>query len=30
VSYGGTSMVTLLSAFGIVMSLYRHRKLVGS
>jgi rod shape determining protein RodA len=30
VSYGGTSMVTLLSGFGILMSLYRHRKLVGS
>jgi rod shape determining protein RodA len=30
VSYGGTSMVTLLSGFGVVMSLYRHRKLVGS
>ena len=30
VSYGGTSMVTLLAGFGILMSLYRHRKLVGS
>ena len=30
VSYGGTSMVTLLSGFGILMSLYRHRKLMGS
>lgn len=30
VSYGGTSMVTLLCGFGILMSLYRHRKLVGS
>ena len=29
VSYGGTSMVTLL-AFGILMSLYSHRKLIGS
>ncbi|MCZ8131874.1 MAG: rod shape-determining protein RodA [Steroidobacteraceae bacterium] len=30
VSYGGTSAVTLLASFGILMSLYRHRKLVGS
>jgi len=30
VSYGGTSMVTLLSGFGVLMSLHRHRKLVGS
>jgi len=30
VSYGGTSMVTLLAGFGVVMSLYSHRKLVGS
>ncbi len=30
VSYGGTSMVTLLAGFGIVMSLYSHRKLIGS
>jgi rod shape determining protein RodA len=30
VSYGGTSMVTLLAAFGILMSLYSHRKLIGS
>jgi rod shape determining protein RodA len=29
VSYGGTSMVTLLASFGILMSLYSHRKLVG-
>jgi rod shape determining protein RodA len=29
VSYGGTSMVTLLAGFGILMSLYSHRKLVG-
>lgn len=27
VSYGGTSMVTLLAGFGILMSLYSHRKL---
>jgi rod shape determining protein RodA len=30
VSYGGTSMVTLLASFGILMSMYSHRKLVGS
>jgi rod shape determining protein RodA len=30
VSYGGTSMVTILASFGILMSLYSHRKLVGS
>jgi len=30
VSYGGTSMVTLLAGFGILMSLYSHRKLIGS
>ena len=30
VSYGGTAMVTLLASFGVMMSLYRHRKLVGS
>jgi rod shape determining protein RodA len=30
VSYGGTSMVTLLASFGILMSLYSHRKLVAS
>jgi rod shape determining protein RodA len=29
VSYGGTSMVTLLASFGILMALYSHRKLVG-
>ncbi|MEZ5500297.1 MAG: rod shape-determining protein RodA [Steroidobacteraceae bacterium] len=29
VSYGGTSMVTLLAGFGILMSMYSHRKLVG-
>jgi rod shape determining protein RodA len=29
VSYGGTSMVTLLAGFGMLMSLYSHRKLVG-
>jgi rod shape determining protein RodA len=30
VSYGGTSMVTLLAGFGILMSLYSHRKLIAS
>ena len=30
VSYGGTSMVTLLAGFGILMSLYSHRRLIGS
>lgn len=30
VSYGGTSMVTLLASFGILMSLYSHRKLVST
>jgi rod shape determining protein RodA len=27
VSYGGTSMVTLLAGFGMLMSLYANRKL---
>jgi rod shape determining protein RodA len=30
VSYGGSSVVTLLAGFGILMGLYSHRKLVGS
>lgn len=30
ISYGGTSMVTLLAGFGIMMSLHTHRKLVPS
>ena len=30
ISYGGTSVVTLLAGFGIVMGLYSHRKLVNS
>jgi rod shape determining protein RodA len=30
VSYGGTSMVTILAGFGILMSLHTHRKLVGN
>lgn len=29
ISYGGTSMVTILAGFGIIMSIYTHRKLVG-
>ncbi|WP_457912695.1 rod shape-determining protein RodA [Candidatus Pseudomonas adelgestsugas] len=28
ISYGGTSLVTLLSAFGILMSIHTHRKLI--
>jgi rod shape determining protein RodA len=30
VSFGGTSVVTLLAGFGILMALYSHRKLIGS
>jgi rod shape determining protein RodA len=30
VSYGGTAMVTLFASFGVLMSLNRHRKLVGA
>ncbi len=30
VSYGGSSMVTLMAGFGILMSLHSHRKLIGS
>jgi len=30
ISYGGTSMVTLLAASAILMSLHSHRKLIGS
>lgn len=30
VSYGGTSMVTLLAGFGMLMSIYTHRKLVST
>ncbi len=30
ISYGGTAMVTLLASFGILMSLHRHRQLVGA
>ncbi|MDA8348974.1 MAG: FtsW/RodA/SpoVE family cell cycle protein, partial [Pseudomonadota bacterium] len=29
VSYGGSSVVTVLSGFGILMSLFSHRKLMG-
>ena len=28
ISYGGTSLVTLLAAFGILMSVHTHRKLL--
>ena len=28
VSYGGTSLVTLMAAFGILMSIHTHRKLL--
>jgi rod shape determining protein RodA len=30
VSYGGTSVVTILAGFGILMALYSHRKLISS
>jgi len=30
VSYGGTAMVTLMASFGVLMSLNRHRKLIGA
>jgi len=30
ISYGGTSMVTIMAAFGVLMSIQTHRKLVGS
>ncbi len=30
ISYGGTSMVTLLAGFGIIMSMYTHRQLLAS
>jgi rod shape determining protein RodA len=30
VSYGGTSMVTLMAGFGVLMSLETHKKLIGS
>jgi rod shape determining protein RodA len=28
ISYGGTSMVTLMAGFGILMSIHTHRKLL--
>ena len=28
ISYGGTSMVTVMASFGILMSIHTHRKLV--
>jgi rod shape determining protein RodA len=30
VSYGGTSMITLIASFGILMSIHTHRKLLGA
>jgi len=30
VSYGGTSIVTLMASFGILMSIHTHRKLVST
>jgi len=30
VSYGGSSVVTVLAGFGILMALYSRRKLIGS
>ncbi len=30
ISYGGTSMVTIMASFGIIMSIHSHRKLLGS
>jgi rod shape determining protein RodA len=30
ISYGGTSMLTILAGFGILMSIHTHRKLVGN
>ncbi len=30
ISYGGTSMVTVMAAFGIIMSIHTHRKLLSS
>lgn len=30
ISYGGTSMVTLMAAFGILMSIHTHRKLISA
>ena len=30
ISYGGTSIVTLMASFGILMSIHTHKKLLGS
>ncbi len=30
ISYGGTSLITLIAAFGILMSIQTHRKLIGN
>ncbi|MCK5721027.1 MAG: FtsW/RodA/SpoVE family cell cycle protein, partial [Gammaproteobacteria bacterium] len=30
ISYGGTSMVTIMAAFGVLMSIQTHRKLVSA
>jgi len=30
VSYGGTSLVTMMAAFGVLMSIHTHRRLVSS
>jgi rod shape determining protein RodA len=30
ISYGGTSLITLIAGFGILMSIQTHRKLVGN
>jgi len=30
ISYGGTSLVTMMAAFGILMSIHTHRKLLSS
>ncbi len=30
VSYGGTSIVTVMAGFGIIMSMHTHRKLLAS
>jgi rod shape determining protein RodA len=30
VSYGGTSMLTLIAGFGLLMSIQKHRRLVGN
>jgi rod shape determining protein RodA len=30
VSYGGTSMITLIAGFGLLMSIQTHRRLLGT